>query len=155
MSRSMVRLHHGPPIYPSLKTYELIEHTADIGVRIKARSLKGLFKNSALAMFDIMARKQKKEVPAGKTFIVHQSAVNREELLISWLNELLSLSAVKGVIFSAFTIKKLGERSLEATVKGEDINSYKVETEIKAATFNGLVLKKSRSGWLARMVFDV
>lgn len=106
-------------------------------------------------MFDIMARKQKKEASAGKTFIVRQGAVNREELLISWLNELLSLSAVKGIIFNAFIIKKLGERSLEATVKGEDINSYKVETEIKAATFSGLVLKKSRSGWLARVVFDV
>ena len=142
-------------IYPSLKTYEFIEHTADICIRVRGSDLKGIFKNTALAMFDIMATKQKRGILPQKTLILKQQAANKEELLLCWLNELLSLSAVEGLVFKTFIIKKIDEKQLEAEVQGEDISSYKVETEIKAATFNGLVLKKSRSGWLARVVFDV
>ena len=142
-------------IYPSLKTYEFIEHTADICIRVRGSDLKGIFKNTALAMFDIMAPKQKRGILPKKTLTLKQQAINKEELLLCWLNELLSLSAVEGLVFKAFIIKKIDEKQLEAEVQGEDISSYKVETEIKAATFNGLVLKKSRSGWLARVVFDV
>jgi SHS2 domain-containing protein len=142
-------------IYPSLKTYEFIEHTADICIRVRGSDLKSIFKNTALAMFDIIATKQKRGILPQKTLTLKQQAANKEELLLCWLNELLSLSAIKGLIFKTFTIKKIDEQHLEAAAKGEDISSYKVETEVKAATFNGLVLKKTRSGWLVKVVFDV
>jgi len=38
-----------------MKDYEVIEHTADIGIRVKAKDPAGLFKNAAAAMFDIIA----------------------------------------------------------------------------------------------------
>ncbi|MFH1640350.1 MAG: archease [Candidatus Omnitrophota bacterium] len=41
------------------KNYELIEHTADIGIKVKGKDLNQLFRNFALAMFDIIAEKKK------------------------------------------------------------------------------------------------
>jgi SHS2 domain-containing protein len=142
-------------IYPSLKTYEFIEHTADIRIRVKGRDLKSIFKNSACAMFDIMAVKRKEAPPRGKTLKLTQQAANKEELFLCWLNELLFLSAAKGLVFEAFNIKRIDEGNIEAEVRGESIDNYKIETEIKAATFSSLILEKSGSGWMAEVVFDV
>lgn len=140
-----------------MKNYELIEHTADIGIRVKAHDLKELFINAALAMFDIIAEKgpsAKGQMPR-TPYIIKQKADNLDELFINWLNELLSLSATKELIFNDFKINKLDITKLEATAIGEDIKNYKVNTEIKAATYHQLKLEETKSGWQAEVIFDV
>lgn len=140
------------------KSYELIEHTADIGIRVKGDGLKELFGNAAAAMFDIMAEKesQVRSHKSGVTkIIIKQKAENLDELFINWLNELLSLSAIKELIFSGFQINKIDKNTLQALAIGEGIKNYKVDTEIKAATYHGLEIKKIKSGWQAEVIFDV
>ena len=136
------------------KDYELIEHTADVGIRLKAKDLKDLFKNAALALFEIIADK-KIESKKKEQIKIKQKADNLEELFINWLNELLSLSATKELIFSDFQIDKLDKNNLQATAVGEAIENYRVNTEIKAATYHQLQLKQSESGCLAEVIFDV
>ena len=153
------------PIFYFVENYELIEHTADIGIRVKGKDLKGLFKNAALAMFDIIAERGSRfkvpVCPAGrqgsrfKEITIKQRADDLEELFINWLNELLSLSATKDLIFSGFKIEKLGKNNLEATLFGDDIKNYKVNTEIKAATYHQLKIEQTVSGWEAEIIFDV
>ncbi|MBU4346423.1 MAG: archease [Candidatus Omnitrophica bacterium] len=138
-----------------MKNYQIIEHTADIGIRVKARDLKELFKNAARAMFDIMAETIEKKSQRTEKFALKQRAADREELFINWLNELLSLSATQGLVFKDFKIERLDEGSIEAIVTGNDIKSYKVNTEIKAATYHELKLEKASSGWQAEVIFDV
>jgi len=138
-----------------MKKYELLEHTADIRVRMTGKDLKGLFKNSALAMFDIIAQRKLSKTDKQEKIIIEQKADNLDELFINWLNELLSLSSAKELIFSEFQIKKLDENNLEAVAMGENEKKYKVNTEIKAATYHGLKLEKIRSGWQAEVIFDV
>ena len=63
------------------KNYELIEHTADVGIRVKGDDLEGLFANAALAMFDVMAEAgneeaEKKEIKI-EIEIKPNNAVNR------------------------------------------------------------------------------
>lgn len=139
-----------------MKNYELLEHTADIGIRVKASDLKGLFKNTALAVFDIMAEKSQ-EQSAAKPQLLHIKikSEDSEELFVNWLNELISLSATKGIIFSDFKILKLDKNNLEAEVSGNDISGYKLNTEFKAATYHELKLKKADSGWIGEVIFDV
>ena len=140
------------------KRYELIEHTADIGIRVRAGDLKGIFKNAALAMFDIAAEKKSRLSAVSrelKTVAVKQSAESLEELFINWLNELLSLSATKELIFSDFKIDKIDDESLQAKAIGLGINNYRVNTEIKAATYHQLKLHKENGGWVAEVIFDV
>ena len=139
-----------------IKNYELIEHTADISIRVRAQDLKGLFKNAALAMFDIIAEK-KTEVRCQKPekIIVKQKADNLEELFINWLNELLSLSATGELIFSDFQIHKLDENHLDATLIGSYIKGYRVNAEIKAATYHELKIEEDKTGWMVEVIFDV
>lgn len=141
--------------HSSLKTYKLIEHTADISIRVKGSDLKSLFKNAALAMFDIMATKQNSGTIPKKTLKISQKAKTRDELFINWLNELLFLSAVKGLIFTDLKIGNITDFNIEATAAAEDISNYKINTEIKAATYHQLQLKKAGSTWQVEVVLDV
>lgn len=138
-----------------MKNYELIEHTADIGIKVKGNDLKELFRNAAMAMFDIMAEKKEMEVKKQAKIKIEQKADNLEELFINWLNELLSLSATKELIFSDFQINKIDKDILQSVAIGENIKNYKVNTEIKAATYHELKLEKQKDGWLAQVIFDV
>ncbi|MFH0935595.1 MAG: archease [Candidatus Omnitrophota bacterium] len=138
-----------------MKNYEFIEHTADIGIRVGGVNLKALFANAASAMFEIIAERKTPAYTALKSIKIAQQAENLEELFINWLNELVSLSAAKNLIFSEFKIGLLENKSLQAVVSGEDTAAFKLNTEIKAATYHQLKLEQKESGWLAEVIFDV
>ena len=137
-----------------MKNYELIEHTADVGIRVRAKDLKELFIKTALSMFDIIAE-PKAEAGVSKEIEIKLKTDDLEELFVTWLNELLSLSATKELIFSGFQIKKITKNNLDAIAAGQDINNYRMNAEIKAATYHELILKRSDAGWLAEVIFDV
>ena len=138
-----------------MKNYEVFEHTADIGLRIKGKELKGLFANAGLAIFEISSQKQFTVSKAHTEIRIKLKADNLEELFINWLNELLSLSSAKGLIFHRIKINSIEGNSLEAVAVGNDIANYKVNTEIKAATFHQFKLKQNEAGWLAEVILDV
>ncbi|MDI6606278.1 MAG: archease [Candidatus Omnitrophota bacterium] len=138
-----------------MKNYEFIEHTADIGIRVKGDDLKALFTNAALAMFEIIAEKKTPAKTTLKSIKIKQQAENPEGLFINWLNELLSLSAARSLIFSDFKINILDNKNLEAVANGEEISNFRVNTEIKAATYHQLKLKEEGGRWIAEVIFDV
>ncbi|MFA5090877.1 MAG: archease [Candidatus Omnitrophota bacterium] len=139
------------------KNYEFIEHTADIGIRVKGKDSEDLFKNAALAMFDIIAEKKDKARSESRQrkIEVRQEAGSLEELLVNWLNELLSLSAAEELIFFNFQSLQLKNNKLKVEVIGRGFVDYIIKTEIKAATYCGLKLEQVYSGWQAEIIFDV
>jgi SHS2 domain-containing protein len=138
-----------------MKDYEFIEHTADVGIKVKGKNLKEIFINTALAMFDIMAERKSKIKNQKSKITIEQRAENLEELFVNWLNELLFLSATKGLIFTNFKINRLDKNNLEAMAIGENIKNYRINTEIKAATYHELKIEKKDSHWQAQIIFDV
>lgn len=138
------------------ENYSLIEHTADIGIRVKAKDLAGLFRNAARAMFDIASHQVTKSPShQSKKIKIKLKAENLEDLFVAWLNELLSLSATKEIIFSHFDIKIVNNKDLEAEAQGYGYLNYRMNTEIKAATYHQLKINKTIRGWLAEVIFDV
>ena len=138
------------------KNYELIEHTADIGIKVRGSDLKELFQNASLAMFDIIAQKIKETTSSKiKEFHIIQEAACLDELFVNWLNELLSLAAAKQVVFYDFKFSTLNKTKLEAVALAFDNKEYKTNAEIKAATYHELMFTKSKSQWLAQVIFDV
>lgn len=136
--------------------YELIEHTADIGIVLKAACLKKLFENAAEALFEISATRHEGKPRRGTRKVPIQiSARDREQLFIDWLNELVSLAASKEWIFTRFSVTRLTENSLEASCIAEERAHFTMLTEIKAATYCDLEIKKIPSGWQAKVIFDV
>lgn len=138
-----------------MENYEVFEHTADIGIRVKGKNLKELFKNAGLAIFRISSRKQFTKNKSHTCINIKLKSDNLENLFVDWLNELFSLSAAKGLIFHNIKINGLQDNAIEAVVTGSDIKNYKVNTEIKAATYHELKVERSPAGWLAEVILDV
>jgi len=139
-----------------VKNYQIIEHTADLALRVYAKDLKGLFRNAAVAVFEISAEKiSSKNPPQKESLPLEQKAATLDELFINWLNELLSLSATREMVFTDFKINKINEHALEATVTGEAFSGYRINKEIKAATYSGLKIENSGSDWQAEVILDV
>ncbi len=138
-----------------MKNYEVLEHTADIGIRVKSSSLEGLFKSAGLAITELSAKKQKNQFPEKHKFVITQKANNVEELFVNWLNELLSLSSAEALIFEDIKINQINEQFVDAIAIGHDSRNYKTNVEIKAATYHQLKVQKTGSRWQAEVIFDV
>lgn len=137
------------------KKYEQFPHTADIGVKIYGSSLKELFENAAFAMFDIIADLE--GLNASIEQKIEVKAANYEELLVAWLDELLYNFYTKSIIFFKFEIEALGEGSLKARAFGRPVgaNRNRLNTEIKAATYSDLKIKKTADGYEVSVIFDI
>jgi len=140
---------------PHMKRYEQFPHTADIGVHVFGKDLKELFENAAFAMFDIIADLEGIKTSITKEFEV--KAPNYEELLVAWLDELLYNFYTKSIIFSEFKVEELSENLIKAKAFGRPVgeNRNRLQTEIKAATYSDLRIKKTSDGYQVDIIFDI
>jgi SHS2 domain-containing protein len=134
--------------------FEIIDHTADIGLIIHGDSLQEVFVNAAAGLFSLMT-----DMDNIKPVIKQQielSADDMESLLIDWLNELLYLLDANGVVFGKFEILELTNNKLKAVCYGEKIDGrHEIRREIKAATYHMLNLSKEGKGYKAQVIFDL
>jgi len=142
--------------------YKLFDHTADIGVEISGRTKKELFANAAYAMFDILIENfdTKNKTAKGtqeRQKIVTVDGADLEDLLINFLREVLYLFNGAGWVVDQCKIMECGNRRLKAQLMGEPYSKKKhsIKSEIKAVTYSGLNVEKQKSGWRARVIFDV
>ncbi len=138
-----------------MKRYEQIPHTADIAIRVYGKDLKELFINAAFGMFDIIADLE--GLKSSVSIEVNLKAPSKEELLVSWLDELLYNFYTKSIIFFEFDVSFLSEEQLMVKAYGRHIgeNRNRLKTEIKAATYHDLNIKEGPDGLSIDIVFDV
>lgn len=136
--------------------YEILDHTADIGVIVRADDLKSLFIKAAKAMFDVSLEKPlPPKAAAVKKVRLKLQARNLEELLVRWLSELLSLSDCEDVIFTDFAVNQLTEQNLNAVIGGRPRKDFKFKMEIKAVTYHALKITGQDGGYRCQVIFDV
>ncbi len=141
--------------------WEVLEHTADTGIVVRAGSLPALFERAAAAMFDAMVDLET-VTPRGTAEEVRVEAPDRETLLAAWLGELLSRAGAEGKVYGEFDVRECaggpeGWR-LVARVRGEPVDParHRFDLEIKAVTYHMLEVREEAPGrWVARVLFDV
>lgn len=136
-----------------MKTFEVIEHTADIGIVAYGRDLPEAFANAACGMFTFIADLE--EIREGVCRKIEVQAGDQESLLVSWLNELLYQFEVNRIIFKRFEILELTETALKARGYGEKINPrrHHLKSGVKAATYYLLQVEKG-DGCRVQVIFD-
>ncbi len=137
-----------------MKLYSYINHTADLGIEIRAKTLKALFINTAKAIFDTQI-KGKINNKEKLSFELKSSSL--EELLIEWCRELLYNFATKGFIPKEYKIDITEKFELSANLKGDifDKKRHQIKLEVKNATYHNLSLKKLKDWYRATIIFDV
>ncbi len=141
-----------------MKEFEILEHTADIGIAAYGKNKREVFINAAKGMFEIIAGEDK-NLKDNFYDKIKLEADNLEGLLFAWLNELLYIGETRIVILNKFQIKELSDYQIKAEVEGMKINQLgcKIEKEIKAVTYHRLEIKKDEESglWRAQVIFDI
>jgi len=138
--------------------YEILEHTADAGVRGSGPTLEEAFAEAARGMFSLMADLQAVRSQQAVQVAVEQESL--ESLLVSWLAELLARRDIEGLVFADFQVHIEGAEgrwTLAAHAWGEpmDAGRHQLQVEVKAVTYYGVRVEKVGDTFFAQCVLDL
>lgn len=135
--------------------YRIFEHTADLGVEIYGEDKPDLFRNAALTLADILTDRSRVEGKDEREVVIEGG--DREELLVNFLREILSLFNGDGWLLKDCRINSMEDCHLRATVVGEPFarDRHTMDVEIKAITYHGAELRSVPRGWVGKVVCDV
>jgi len=136
--------------------HEIFEHTADLGIRIRAESLSDLFAEAGCALFELIVENFQDIQPKKKQVVViRQESIDL--MMFDWLNELLYLFDAQRLILRDFSVSIQGD-TLNAEVTGEpwDESLHQLDHEVKAITYHELKVRQEADGsWLSEVILDI
>lgn len=136
-----------------MKHYELIEHTADVGVKAYGKTVAEAFEHAAEAMFDIIT--DTSTIHAVGQYDIELESPDLEQLLVDWLSKLLFLNDAEDLVFGKFEVTITGTR-LSARVLGEKYNTkkHRMGVEIKAVTYH-MIKVNEKDPIFVQVLFDI
>jgi len=139
---------------PMDKDFEILDHTADVGIIAYGADLRQAFANAARGLFSLIAELDDVEEVTRQD--IELTASDEESLLVAWLNELVYRFDTEGIIFKRFDITRLNNTHLKARGYGEkaDSSRHRLKTEVKAATYHMLKVEKN-DGFRVQVLFDI
>jgi SHS2 domain-containing protein len=138
-----------------MKRFEVLDHTADIGLIIYGEDLKTLFENAGEAFFHLITDLKKVRQRLERRIEIKGESLER--LMVDWLSELLYLHDVENLLFKGFKVESVGEGGLKARVKGEPFQEgvHVIKTGVKAVTYHQIEVRKENGRWRAQIIFDL
>lgn len=135
--------------------HETFEHTADLGLRIRAGDLNALFAEAAQALFEVIVPDLASVRPETKVE-VSLAGDDRTLLLFDWLKELLFHFDAQHLLLSKFDVQ-VRDDGLSAAAWGEplDRERHVLEHEVKAITYHGLRVERHGAEWMAEVIVDI
>ncbi len=135
--------------------YETFEHTADLGLRVRAPDLDRLFAEAGLALFSVVLDDVNTVEPRQR-IDVEMAGDDRAYLLFDWLRELLYRFDAEHLLFGRFEARVRAD-GLTGTAWGEplDRSRHALAHEVKAITYHGLRVEQTADGWLAEVIVDI
>src|SRR6266508_2229003 len=136
----------------AIASSELLEHTAEVRVRIRAPSFGELAAEAGRALARVqLGRTPPLPTGAWRTIEVHST--DRPALLVDWLNELVFLAETECWVPAEFQIVAATDTMLQTLARGVSVEE--APARVKAATFSGLDIRPAQDGLEAEVVLDV
>jgi SHS2 domain-containing protein len=135
--------------------FEVLEHTAEIGLRAEAPTLPALFADLGVGLFSLIT--DVGSVRRVRTWEVEIASDDLSSLVVDWLNELLFLHARDGALAAEIHVHDVSPARLCATVHGEpfDPRRHPRGIEVKAATYHQLRVEAADGGWTSVVYLDI
>ena len=137
-----------------------IDHTADMGIHGWGCGVSEAFEEIALAMFELMAELD--GLVGDRETTVSCEAADRKELLVEFLNAIITRVDIEDMAPVRVSIERLGERAGHWTLAARVLGTSRENaagrflSEVKAATYCGAsVLERGEGRWEARCVVDL
>lgn len=135
--------------------YNLISHTADLGISVRGNSCGDLFRNAGLALMellvDIKAPKSDKELK------ISLDGNDLPDLMVKWLSEILYLFEGEKLIVNEIFINSISSNKITSTISVMKFDNkyHEILREIKAVTYHQIDVKEQKGFWTARIIFDL
>ena len=135
--------------------YRRIDPTADCGIQVFGKDLKGLFENAGLALFDMIA--DISLVNPACEYPVQVTGSDWADLMVNWLRELLHFWSGKELIVKEIKVMEISEYQLCARISVDvfDAAKHRLNHEIKAVTYHRIQVTNTPTGWEATVILDV
>jgi len=136
--------------------YELFEHTADLGLRVRAPDLNTLFAEAATCLFAAVLEDVASVRPE-QSVTIELAGSEREFLLFDWLRDLLLRFDTDHIVFGRFEVQ-VRDDGLTGKAWGEpyDPARHLLAHEVKAITYHELkVVRDGEARWLAEVIVDI
>jgi SHS2 domain-containing protein len=138
--------------------FEILEHTADIGLRVWGATSEALFENAAWGLAEILGARAtagdaEQRPVAGPA--VNARAGDIEALLVEWLNEVLFALERSGACLADVEALKVIPDEADGNLLLVPCDGPRTGTELKAATYHQVSVRPENGGWTATVYFDV
>lgn len=134
--------------------FEFFDHTADLGLRVRAADLDRLFEDAGAGLFSMIVDPLPLHVE--RELVLRVDGTRHDHLLFDWLNELLYLFETEHLVCGSFHVQT-GAAGLQAKVGAEplDERKHRLQHEVKAITYHGLRVERTGDEWLAEVIVDI
>jgi SHS2 domain-containing protein len=135
--------------------YEIIDHTADLGIRVFGDNAADLFKNAALALSNLLA--DTRLLRGSRSIVIQVSGDDWPDLMVNWLREILYLWNGQEELVQRVEIESIREKRMVSRVFFDPYSPQKhiLNREIKAVTYHQIQVIDTGSRWEATIIFDV
>ena len=136
-------------------TFEELEHTADVRMKITAPTLPELFAESGFALAETLYGEYQRE-PAAVSFPIESEGKDREEGIVNFLSELLFLTETEYLVPVSFDLCLEGS-VVRGTVAGVLFDRAKQAGGIgvKGISYSGLSFRETAAGYELIIIFDI
>ena len=137
------------------KPYEVIDHTADIGLKVYGADPVALFQNAADALTAVITEPE--NLSGTKMLDLTVTGTDWPDLMVNWLRELLYLWSGRQLLVAWVEIGHICMDRIEAAVSVEPYRPerHRIHNEIKAVTYHQIDVCESLTGWEATIILDV
>jgi SHS2 domain-containing protein len=157
--------------------FELLEHTADVGIRARGATLEEVFEQATLGLAEVLGalrpgptatgagpavgrrprpRPERPRPGPGEPVAVEVAAGDPGALLVDWLNEVLWLREVEQAAVAGVRVGRVGDGVAAGSVSFSSDGPPPDGTFVKAATYHQLRVEPDPGGgWLAEVYLDV
>jgi len=133
--------------------FELLEHTADVGIRARGATLEEAFEQATQGLAEVLGARRP---GPGEAVAVEVTAGDPGALLVDWLNEVLWLHETRGhAAIAAVRVERVGGDRAAGSVTFSSTDPPADGTFVKAVTYHRLRVGRDAGGWLAEVYLDV
>lgn len=134
--------------------YKILQHIADLKIRITAPTAEELFREAVRGMMEVMRETKDQDRKPEIQRIVEIKSPDATSLLIDFLNEVLSSAQINKEIYIKVNFKKFSETALEAELIGQKVDEF--DEDVKAVTYHEADVKQGSDGqWQTLIILDI
>jgi SHS2 domain-containing protein len=137
------------------KRYRILNRSSDLLIRVFGNTQIELFANSGFALFDLMTDIEKVQV--GDRLTLEVEGVDRDDLMVNWMRELLYLYQGSGYLLKEFNVREAKDSYVRAEVSGEkfDPDRHEIQREIRSVAYDQSRMEKTGDQWTAQVLFEI